>query len=385
MDACSWSVDPDRLQVPTRVKNPALGPEVESTALARPAAVNLPDESTAVVSALPRLGPPSGPACLPRRTRHHLVKADSRDLSFLPDDSIHLIVTSPPYWTLKSYNNHPAQLGHVQDYEEFLAALDRVWTECYRVLVPGGRLVCIVGDVCLSRKRFGRHFVMPLHADVTVHCRLVGFDNLTPILWHKITNATYEEAGDRFFGRPCEPNAILKNDLEYILMQRKPGAYRTPTPAQRRLSVIPKHLFDAWFRQTWDISGEPACRHPAPFPIDLPYRLIRLFSFVGDTVLDPFVGTGTTMVAALEAGRNSIGVDVDAEYVKMARDRLRRQMAGHPNEGSLDVSGLLEVSEDGTKMSPSPWRRSTTTSRLQHQLTPRGPIDRNCEPEERAR
>jgi site-specific DNA-methyltransferase (adenine-specific) len=258
-------------------------------------------------------------------TRHHLYLFDSRDLSFIPNETVHLVVTSPPYWNLKRYNETPNQLGHIQEYNEFLNELTKVWSECYRVLVPGGRLVCVVGDVCLSRKKFGRHLVMPLHADIAVQCRIIGFDNLAPIIWYKIANANYEvENGSKFFGKPYEPNAIVKNDIEFILMQRKPGGYRQPTPEQRRFSLIPKESYETWFKQIWDIKGESTRDHPAPFPLELALRLVRMFSFYGDTVLDPFNGTGTTMVAALEAGRNSIGVDIDPGYVQYAEDRLRQ-------------------------------------------------------------
>jgi DNA modification methylase len=125
-------------------------------------------------------------------TTHRLVLADARHLDFIPDESVHLVVTSPPYWTLKRYNENPNQLGHVEQYEEFLEELAKVWKHCYRVLVSGGRVVCVVGDVCLSRRKFGRHAVMPLHSDISVACRKIGFDNLNPIIWYKISNANYE-------------------------------------------------------------------------------------------------------------------------------------------------------------------------------------------------
>ena len=259
----------------------------------------------------------------PLRTLHKLVLGDARDLSFIETGSIHLVVTSPPYWTLKRYNEREGQLGHVQDYEEFLAALERVWRECYRVLVPGGRLVCVVGDVCLSRRAFGRHVVMPLHADICVMCRQLGFDNLNPIIWHKIANASFEvENGSKFLGKPYEPNAIIKNDIEFILMQRKPGAYRQPTQWQRDRSRLSKEEFNAWFQQFWTLTGASTRKHPAPFPLELAMRLVRMFSFVGDTILDPFCGTGTTMLAAMKSERHSIGVDIDPAYCRLARHRL---------------------------------------------------------------
>jgi site-specific DNA-methyltransferase (adenine-specific) len=261
-------------------------------------------------------------------TTHRLHHADARDLAFLPAESVHVVVTSPPYWKLKRYNDGPGQMGHMSDYEEFLRELGRVWAECFRVLVPGGRVVCVVGDVCLSRKEHGRHVVMPLHADICVACRKLGFDNLNPIIWHKISNAAFEaNTSSKFLGKPYEPNAIVKNDIEFILMQRKPGGYRRPTDAQRRLSVIPKDDFNEWFRQIWTITGASTREHPAPFPLELANRLVRMFSFHGDTVLDPFSGTGTTMLAAMKADRNSVGIEIDAAYCRLALRRLHDENA----------------------------------------------------------
>lgn len=262
-------------------------------------------------------------------TSHRLINADARGLAFLADESVHLVVTSPPYWNLKRYNETPHQLGHVQDYEAFLAELEKVWRQTFRVLVPGGRLVCVVGDVCVARRNFGRHLVFPLHADICVICRRIGFDNLNPIIWHKISNASYEVSnGSRFLGKPYEPNAIIKNDMEFILMQRKPGGYRKPTNAQREASKLKKEEFNRWFQQIWNITGASTKHHPAPFPIELAKRLVRMFSFVGDTVLDPFCGSGTTMVAALRTGRDSIGVEIDPEYCRMAARYLKAETSG---------------------------------------------------------
>ena len=215
------------------------------------------------------------------QTFQRLINGDSRDLSFLKNESIHLVVTSPPYWNLKRYNENPDQLGHINEYETFLSELEKVWREVFRVLVPGGRLVCVVGDVCVSRRNFGRHLVFPLHSDICVMCRKIGFDNLNPIIWHKIANASYEVPnGSKFLGKPYEPNAIIKNDMEFILMQRKPGGYRKPTDEQRTLSKINKDDFDKWFQQIWTIPGVSTKNHPAPFPIEITTQLIRMFSLV---------------------------------------------------------------------------------------------------------
>ena len=283
------------------------------------------------------------------QTTHRLIQGDARHLGFIPNESIHLAVTSPPYWTLKRYNENPNQLGHVDDYEQFIADLSKVWEHVYRILVPGGRLVCVVGDICLSRRKHGRHVVVPLHADICVSCRRIGFDNLNPIIWHKISNASYEVSGrGRFLGKPYEPNAIIKNDIEFILMQRKPGGYRSPTPEQRELSRISKKDFREWFQQFWNMSGASTRRHPAPFPLGLASRLVRMFSFYGDTVLDPFVGTGTTMVAALRANRNSIGLDIDAEYCRMAAKRLQAETVNLFNNARLVFQKSTVDNKDGS-------------------------------------
>lgn len=272
-------------------------------------------------------------------TRHRLSLGDARDLgSLLEPESVHLVVTSPPYWTLKEYRRAPGQMGFIADYEEFLAELDKVWAGCFRALVPGGRLVCVVGDVCLSRrKNEGRHMVVPLHSSIQEHCRRLGYDNLAPIIWYKIANAVYEvENGSGFLGKPYEPNAIIKNDIEFILMERKPGGYRTPTEAARVLSVIPTEKYQQWFQQVWSgLTGASTKEHPAPYPLELAERLIRMFSFVGDTVLDPFLGTGTTSLAASLSGRNSVGVEVDPHYFEMAASRV--------TEGTADLFGRAKV------------------------------------------
>jgi site-specific DNA-methyltransferase (adenine-specific) len=239
-------------------------------------------------------------------------------------------------------------MGHIADYENFVNELSKVWRECYRVLVPGGRLVCVVGDVCLSRREHGRHVVVPLHADIVLSCRRIGFDNLNPIIWHKIANATYEvNNGSRFLGKPYEPNAIIKNDIEFILMQRKPGGYRKPTAEQRRLSMIDKKEYEEWFQQFWNITGASTREHPAPFPLELAYRLVRMFSFFGDTVLDPFCGTGTTMLAAFKANRNSIGVEIDPTYCEMAMRRLGEQMPTLFGNTKLEMAKASDLQKRG--------------------------------------
>ncbi len=267
-------------------------------------------------------------------TQHELYLGDARQMGELNGREIHLVVTSPPYWTLKRYDGAAgiAQLGHFEEYDGFHDELMSVWQKCFDALVPGGRLCIVVGDVCLPRRRGGRHLVMPLHADIIARCRHVGFDYLTPILWYKIANAVTEVEGNgsAFLGKPYEPNAIIKNDVEYILLFRKPGGYRNPSQQQRLLSLIDKADHANWFRSIWmDLPGTSTREgHPAPFPIELAYRLIRMFSFVGDIVLDPFVGSGSTTEGAIMARRSSIGFEVEPAYYTKLRTRFRQRRIG---------------------------------------------------------
>jgi len=277
-------------------------------------------------------------------TKHTLVRGDAREIDVKRIGQVHLVLTSPPYWTLKEYRDAPGQMGHIADYDEFVRELNKVWKNCFDLLIPGGRLVCVVGDVCLSRrKNDGRHTVVPLHASIQESCRDIGFDNLAPIIWHKIANAVYEvdNGGGGFLGKPYEPNAVVKNDIEFILMERKPGGYRTPTGAERILSMIGADEHRQWFQQIWEgVPGASTKDHPAPYPVELAERLIRMFSFVGDTVLDPFMGTGTTALAASKWGRNTVNFEVDRTYMKFAVDRLHRETS------SLFSSPEIVVEED---------------------------------------
>ncbi len=258
-------------------------------------------------------------------SRHRIVRGDARDLSFIPDQSVHLVVTSPPYFDLKQYASESAdQLGNIHDYECFLDQLDRVWRECSRVLVPGGRICCVVGAVNIARRAGGRHYVLPLPSDIQVRSRRFGLDNLTPIIWLKVSNIALEASkSSRFLGKPNLLNGIVKNDFETIVMLRKPGGYRQPTPEMEAASRIETDDYVRYFAPIWsDVTGAGTKVHPAPFPIEIAHRLIRMFSFVGDTVLDPFLGSGTTTEGALRLGRNSIGLETVLAYINLARKRL---------------------------------------------------------------
>jgi len=267
------------------------------------------------------------------RTCHEMILGDARDLKTIPNESVHLVVTSPPYFNLKPYASCACgrQLGRIDDYEAFLNELDLVWGECERVLVPGGRICCVIGDILIPRRADGRHRVLPLPSDIQVRSRKNRLDNLTPILWFKIGNRTNESGGGSsgYYGKPYQPGAIIKNDHEHILMLRKPGGDRTTPMIQKALSMLQREEMDAWMRPVWsDIRGASLrAGHPAPFPTELAERLIRMFSFAGDKILDPFAGSGSTAVAAIRAGRNSISVEIEEEYLNSATRRAATEAA----------------------------------------------------------
>jgi len=267
-----------------------------------------------------------------RTTTHLVVHGDARELFWIADKSVHLVVTSPPYGLLKTYEDAPGQLGNgedptsVESYEAFLDELDRCWRECARVLVPGGRICCVVGDICLSRRAAGRHHVLPLSADIQVRARRLGLDSLTPIRWLKVANIAMEcSTSSWYLGKPNLPGGIIKNDIETIVMLRKPGGYRKPTPEMEQASRIETEEYRRLFAPVWaDVKGESTRRwdHPAPYPEELSTRLMRMFSFVGDTVLDPFAGSGTTAASAIRTGRSSISIEIVPAYVETIVRRI---------------------------------------------------------------
>lgn len=294
------------------------------------------------------------------RTRHEMILGDARDLSSIDSASVHLVVTSPPYFNLKPYASDAGgrQLGRLDDYDAFLEQLDHVWRECARVLVPGGRVCCVIGDILIPRRTDGRHRVLPLPSDIQVRSRRHGLDNLTPILWFKIGNRTNEAGGGSsgYYGKPYQPGSIIKNDHEHIVMLRKPGGYRTTPIIQRALSMLQRDEMDAWMRPVWsDIRGASLRDgHPAPFPVEIAERLIRMFSFAGDTVLDPFAGSGSTAVAAIRAGRSSISVEIEEQYLNASTRRAAVEATNR-----LRVTHTSMVIESGGRKEPGVEERAS--------------------------
>jgi len=287
------------------------------------------------------------------RTSHHIIHGDAARMAFIPESSIHLALTRPPSWLrLQRYGPNGRPRPPADDYGEFLTDLETILTQVYRILAPGGRLVCLARDIWLSRKQYGRHRVIPFAADVSVVCRRIGFDHLNPIVWNRGDRLQPAKgAGPLFLGNPYEPNGIIKQQLDCILLERKPGGYRQPTAGQRSLSRINKSDYLKWFRPFWDLSGEAPSGPSDPFPAEIARRLVRMFSFRGDTVIDPFCGSGTILLAALRDHRSSVGIDIRSDRCRLAFNRL--QEASEPLFSQTRLS-YAEIEDVAAAAPPEP-------------------------------
>jgi len=264
---------------------------------------------------------------------HRIVFADSRAMADLADRSVHLVVTSPPYWCIKDYA-HPDQIGHDQAYEEYLDDLRRVLSECHRVLHPGCRAAINIGDQYLRATEHGRYRVQAIPADIICMGREMGFDFMGNIIWEKIST-TNTTGGGVWMGSLYHPrDGHVTYEHEYIILLRKRGRWPRPSPQQKEKSRLTREQRSAWFRGVWRIPPERQGGHVAMFPVELPRRLIKMYSFWGETVLDPFLGSGTTMLAAEMEGRSSIGYEINPAFEPVIREKLGD---GAPCASPLDL------------------------------------------------
>ncbi len=255
----------------------------------------------------------------PRGTIYH---ADSRRMPELADASVDLVVTSPPYWHLKDYGV-PGQIGYGQSLHEYLRDLYRVWQEVYRVLRPGRRLCINIGDQFARASVYGRYKIIPLHAEVIAQAEQIGFDYLGAIIWQKKTTINSTGGATIMGSYPHPPNGIVEIDYEYILLFKKPGKPPRVPKEIKEASRLTKEEWKTFFRGHWNFGGARQVEHEAVFPPELPRRLIRMFSFVGETVLDPFAGSGTTIEQALALGRHAIGYEIAPQFIELMRRRFK--------------------------------------------------------------
>lgn len=255
------------------------------------------------------------------KTNHKIINGDSRKMQELEDESIHLIITSPPYWQLKDYGSAD-QLGFNESYESYINNLNLVWNESFRVLHKGCRLCVNIGDQFARAVYYGRYKVIPIRTEIIKFCESKGFDYMGAIIWQKVTTSNTTGGATIMGSFPYPRNGILKIDYEFILLFKKPGNPPKPTKELKKLSAMTKDEWNTYFQGHWNFSGARQDNHLAMFPEELPKRLIKMFSFVGDTVLDPFLGSGTTSLASKNLNRNSVGYEINPEFIPIIKDKL---------------------------------------------------------------
>lgn len=258
-------------------------------------------------------------------TTHTLITGDSRNLSLIPDKSVHLIITSPPYWQLKDYGSDK-QIGFHDSYEDYINNLNMVWSECNRILHDGCRLCINIGDQFARSVYYGRYKVIPIRTEIIRFCESLGMDYMGAIIWQKQTTMNTTGGGAVMGSFPYPRNGILKIDYEFILIFKKQGKAPTPTIDYKKMSEMSKEEWNTYFASHWTFGGAKQDGHIAVFPEELPLRLIKMFSFVGETVFDPFMGSGTTSLAARNLKRNSIGYEINPDFIKYYKQKVESSM-----------------------------------------------------------
>ncbi len=242
-------------------------------------------------------------------------------MTLLPDNSVHLAITSPPYWQLKDYGTDN-QIGFHDSYENYINNLNLVWKECYRTLHNGCRLCVNIGDQFARAVYYGRYKVIPIREEIIKFCENIGFDYMGAVIWQKVTTSNTTGGGVQMGSYPYPRNGILKLDYEFILIFKKLGEAPKHTKEQKEHSKMTAEEWNTFFAGHWNFTGARQNGHIAMFPEELPRRLIKMFSFVGETILDPFAGSGTTLLAAKNLERDSIGYEINPEFIPFIKDKL---------------------------------------------------------------
>jgi len=286
------------------------------------------------------------------KTHHKIINGDSRNMSELPDNSIHLAITSPPYWQLKDYGTED-QIGFHDSYENYINNLNLVWKECYRVLHNGCRICINIGDQFARAVYYGRYKVIPIREEIIKFCENIGFDYMGAIIWQKVTTSNTTGGGIQMGSYPFPRNGILKLDYEFILVFKKLGDAPKPTKEQKELSQMTAEEWNTFFAGHWNFAGARQNNHIAMFPEELPRRLIRMFSFVGESILDPFIGSGTTALAARNLDRNSVGYEINSEFIPVIKDKLevrQKDMIGTTYEFVIQQHVINDFEKEISKL-----------------------------------
>ena len=275
------------------------------------------------------------------KTIHKIIHGDSRQMNRMEDRSIHLAITSPPYWQLKDYGTDN-QIGFHESYESYINNLNLVWKECHRVLHPGCRLCINIGDQFARSVYYGRYKVIPIRTEIIKFCETIGFDYMGAVIWQKVTTCNTTGGATIMGSFPYPRNGILKLDYEFILLFKKQGVPPAPTKEQKDRSIMTKEDWNTYFSGHWHFAGAKQNGHIAMFPEELPARLIKMFSFPYETVLDPFLGSGTTALAARNLGRSSTGYEINSDFIPTIKNKL--------NVGQSDIAASEYVFlNDGVK------------------------------------
>jgi len=278
------------------------------------------------------------------KTLHKIIIGDSRQINEIPDESVHLVITSPPYWQLKDYGSGN-QIGYNDSYEEYINNLSLVWNECHRVLHKGCRLCVNIGDQFARSVYYGRYKVIPIRTEIIKFCESVGFDYMGAIIWQKVTTTNTTGGATVMGSFPFPRNGILKIDYEFILILKKYGTPPKVTKEIKEQSKLTKEEWNQYFTGHWNFPGEKQDKHLAMFPEELPRRLIKMFSFVGDTILDPFLGSGTTSLAAKNLDRNSIGYEINEDFLPVIKEKLGIEQRTIFQDTSFEI-----IEQDKTKL-----------------------------------
>jgi len=279
------------------------------------------------------------------KTKHKIIIGDARDMKEVKDGSVNLIITSPPYWQLKDYGSDQ-QIGFNDSYEDYINNLNLVWNECFRVLEDGCRLCVNIGDQFARSVYYGRYKVIPIRTEIIKFCETIGFDYMGAIIWQKQTTMNTTGGAIVMGSFPYPRNGILKIDYEFILIFKKPGKPPKISKDIKEKSRLNKEEWSEYFSGHWNFNGERQTKHLAMFPEELPRRLIKMFSFIGDTILDPFLGSGTTTLAAKNLGRNSIGYEINKKFLPIIKEKIGAKTPNFLEDGEFEFIIQEDIPKD---------------------------------------